>query len=328
MSTETVQITASKPTATLIIAAGEGPHLVKNLDPINTVFLGDNNTIQSTDPTVIPLQAGTSVAVDGRNDLYGVTAPSITVQVSKLLGGLSSFLNITFANGILSIPGFLVYFNNNPGANNLAQAIGFGTQTTDQFGNVVFPGESTYTNTGGSNWVCLNIFGSQIRSFFSSTGQAGPWTLGAFQTFFSTGFTLEGNYSLLDQTGNNGVLLNTGNFSLINILNGVQGIATNAALLNSWTGTLTYKRMIDESVAVNGIVTAPAGVTNPSTIFTFPANYIPATTNQYLSCVEDPGGAHLGQALICQVNTTGNLQIFDATAGQTSRISGRFFLDA
>src|SRR5215469_5309141 len=144
MPTNTITVQPNKPTATIIIGAGSGPHLITNLDTINTVFLGDANSIQSTDPNVIPLRAGASVAVDGRNDLFGVTTGNQTVSVSALLGGLSAFLPVSFAGGILSIPGFLIYANNNPAAGNLIESVGFATATTDAFGDAVQAGDTVY----------------------------------------------------------------------------------------------------------------------------------------------------------------------------------------
>lgn len=100
-----------------------------------------------------------------------------------------------------------------------------------------------------------------------------------------------------------------------------------AALANSWTGSLKYKLNNDRTVTVKGLVTAPVGVGNPSSINAAPASVYLPTSTEYLTATEDPGGAHLGQALICQVLTTGIIQIFDATAGESVRISGRYTLD-
>jgi hypothetical protein len=100
-----------------------------------------------------------------------------------------------------------------------------------------------------------------------------------------------------------------------------------ASLANSWTGTLSYKLLPHDSVMISGLVTAPGGVANPSLVNTALASAYQPNSTQYLGCVEDPGGAHLGQALICQMTVGGQVQVFDATAGQTLRIFGTYPLD-
>lgn len=94
---------------------------------------------------------------------------------------------------------------------------------------------------------------------------------------------------------------------------------------NSWTaGPLQYMLMPDNTVWVDGEITAPAGVGNPSNVnVAIPAAYRPSATRQ-LVAIEDSNAAHLGQALICQMQTSGVIQVFDATATQGVRIFGRY----
>jgi hypothetical protein len=100
-----------------------------------------------------------------------------------------------------------------------------------------------------------------------------------------------------------------------------------ASFVNSWTGSLQYKMLPFNCVMISGQVTPPGGVANPSNVNTaLSTSYRPNST-QYLNAVEDPGGAHLGQALICQMQTSGQIQVFDATAGEAIRIFGIYPLD-
>lgn len=76
-----VTIQGDNPVATLLVAAGEGPVQVVNNDSNNTLYLGDNPSIASTDQKVTPLGPLTPVSFDGSADIYGVAAKGQTVQV-------------------------------------------------------------------------------------------------------------------------------------------------------------------------------------------------------------------------------------------------------
>lgn len=89
MSTNVFNLQPSA-TATLVVAAGDGPHLIANQSPTVTVYIGDNDAIKSTDTQgVAPISPSGSVAVNGENDVF-VTAPS-AAQVTVIQGGMSFF---------------------------------------------------------------------------------------------------------------------------------------------------------------------------------------------------------------------------------------------
>lgn len=100
-----------------------------------------------------------------------------------------------------------------------------------------------------------------------------------------------------------------------------------AANANGWTGTLKYKLLPFDAVQVNGILVPPAGVANPSNVnVALAAAYQPNSTQQ-LSAVEDPGVPHLGQSLICEMQVSGVIRVYDSTAGEAVRIFGTYALD-
>lgn len=106
MATNTWAILPNRSTATLIVAAGQGPTLVTNLDLNNTVYLGDDDTIKSSDAQgVVPLGPNGSVVVNGQSDLFAVNGNAATVKIATLTGGLNNFLGLTQGGGILAISG-------------------------------------------------------------------------------------------------------------------------------------------------------------------------------------------------------------------------------
>jgi hypothetical protein len=101
-----------------------------------------------------------------------------------------------------------------------------------------------------------------------------------------------------------------------------------AALVNSWTGTLKYKLLAANVVQVYALLNVPAGVANPSVIFTMPAGYVPLTTSQPIGAIDNAGSPFAGLARVCEVLTgSGDLHIYDAVAGDTVRIFGSYPID-
>lgn len=146
-------------------------------------------------------------------------------------------------------------------------------------------------------------------------------------------FELEGN---INNSAANGIFdfySGLDNFRLIAaILNafdpagsGAREVPHSMVNANSWTaGPLQYMLMPDNTVWVDGEITAPAAVGNPSNVnVALAAAYRPSQTRQ-LVAVEDSNAAHLGQSLICEMQTSGLIRVFDATATQGVRIFGRY----
>lgn len=92
-------------------------------------------------------------------------------------------------------------------------------------------------------------------------------------------------------------------------------------LLNSWTNltnrTLRYRMQPNQTVALDGRVTIPAGVTNPSVVFNLPAAYRPASRLENVTVIEVPTASPFNAvAHYCEISTTGDVSVFGAmTAG-------------
>lgn len=88
--TDTIQVVPNM-TATLVVAAGDGPTLVNNPGP-NTVFLGDNDAIRYSDAYgIVALNANGYINVDGQSDLFATIAPGLTQSLNIISGGLNFF---------------------------------------------------------------------------------------------------------------------------------------------------------------------------------------------------------------------------------------------
>src|SRR5271154_1661171 len=84
---------------------------------------------------------------------------------------------------ILTGPGeSLLAYSPSEGPNNLVASIANGS-FVDKFGNQVLDGVVGYGFLGGSNYTATAIGGGVVQFWSSSTGEAGPWTVGADISF-------------------------------------------------------------------------------------------------------------------------------------------------
>lgn len=86
--------------ASQLVSAGDGPTLLFNNDPAAPLWIGDNDSIQSTDANgVVPLAPNASLVVDGEGDVFGIADPSATngqsIPTFVIDGGLSYFQPIS-----------------------------------------------------------------------------------------------------------------------------------------------------------------------------------------------------------------------------------------
>jgi hypothetical protein len=71
------------------VSAGDGPTLIQNSDVINTVFLGDNSAIKTTDQQgIAPLGPQASVVVNGNDDVFATCGAGQSVVVYLFPGGM------------------------------------------------------------------------------------------------------------------------------------------------------------------------------------------------------------------------------------------------
>lgn len=93
---------ADKPAATLIAVGDEDnpvPTLIQNVDPLNTLYLGNDPGISPLNPlTCAPLAAGQSTVSDGTQNIFGIAAPGQIVQVNTYRGISSFFLPASLSN--------------------------------------------------------------------------------------------------------------------------------------------------------------------------------------------------------------------------------------
>lgn len=164
MSTQTFQVTAGG-VATLLVASGTGPHLILNQDPSNTLYVGDTNSIKSTDTSVIALGPNQSVAVDGQSNVFGTTTVSAPISVAVLQGGTSFFQPPTRITILAGPGGGLFVYSGAAQLGSLIETTGIPTQGTDSFGNFYLQGDTTYFGgvPGVSHaTVAIEMFGAGV----------------------------------------------------------------------------------------------------------------------------------------------------------------------
>lgn len=102
-------------------------------------------------------------------------------------------------------------------------------------------------------------------------------------------------------------------------------IATLTAPWVTAAENLEYSLMPDNTVQVTGELTIPAGTANPTTITTIATAAYHPQRAEFLSAIENGGAPFTGIPHICQINTTGAIQVFGAlTAANTLRVWGRY----
>lgn len=172
---QTVTIGASTQGAAQLVAAGDGPTLISNADPANTVYLGDNPSF-TIGIDAVPLAPTQFVAVDGQHDVYGETGQGQTATVYLIPGGISFFqlLRRLIIEADIASSGLFVY-SGAPALSDLIASIAAVTET-DTFGNVVDAGLSSYE--AGASGRVANLANGAIRlgvpSQFAALSGSGP----------------------------------------------------------------------------------------------------------------------------------------------------------
>lgn len=177
--------------ASLLNGAGSAC-LILNDDPANTIWIGDNNSIQANDQrNVVPLPPSSSVVVDGTTDTYGICSTGQSALALVVPGGLNFFLPVvsltlpfgkTTGARIVMDGGrgaIFVYDSTGHLAASIASAGG-----TDAAGNPYF-GSGFYTY--GPGWRAPNVpySGHGSGSVIFSTGHPDETQLGSIATQLS-----------------------------------------------------------------------------------------------------------------------------------------------
>lgn len=238
--------------------------------------------------------------------------------------GSAEFNDVTIRGGEV-IDGTALYYSGTPAAGSLVASVS-ASAGTDRFGNAYLAGVVSY-QLGTSPCIAVEMTTSDVRWYTAATF-AGPWDEAASIQLvtgtndgLSIGPVSPAGYVQL--AGN--ILSSDGSASSpTEITTDTLQTAGNA---NSWTGTLTYQLMPDKTVKWDGVLVPPAGVTNPSNVnMAVGTAYRPSSGVRQLTAVADTNASHVGAALICQMQASGVIQVFAATAGQAVHFSGSYSL--
>lgn len=285
---------------------------------------------------VFVYQAGT-VPANGNAPIFWATSSSSDPFGNAIpsTAGVSGTGTFEAGNTLVTPQGVLTYSSLPPTLGGLVSSLGVTAQFTDSAGNVVLPGDSSYSNAI-VNYSLANSMQGGTLFVYQATTFAGPWSqlvrIGGLQNDGEMHFAAQGGAHLVADT----ILykLANGGFGR-EIWNDMR------PLQNSFVGTITnryppqYRLAPDGNVEVAGFVQLPAGATtnfNSITFFTFPAGYIPGNnTGHKWPVAMETNVTPVGTPCV-QVDTSGNMQFHNLpTTGMGSNILsiyGRYPLTA
>lgn len=91
----TSQVTVFGNLPTQLIAAGDGPTLLFNSDPTNSVYLGDTQGMNANNTaTFVPLPSLASVVYDGTSDVFALSVSTTTQSIVYKLPGAVNFFQL------------------------------------------------------------------------------------------------------------------------------------------------------------------------------------------------------------------------------------------
>lgn len=147
MATNTITVKSSSPTGSQLVSAGEGPTLIVNSDPTQSIVLSNSNSLRSSDPasssgaaTLGPLQA---LVVDGTDNWYAIPSAPGSVVVYTFAGGIHFFqpsTRITAGQFVAQGPGSGFFDYIGTGALENPPVISITEGVVDPFGNTVLSG--------------------------------------------------------------------------------------------------------------------------------------------------------------------------------------------
>jgi hypothetical protein len=134
----------SGPAATLVVVGDPDnpiPTLVQNVDPLNTVYLGESAGINPAQPnSCAPLAPGQTSVASGDINVFAIAAPGQTVAVN-VYRGLMSFFQPISQLAIAGPTAAILIYTPSAGPGNLVGSwSGASTPYLDQYNNVVNPG--------------------------------------------------------------------------------------------------------------------------------------------------------------------------------------------
>lgn len=325
---QVITVSSGAYTRLVSAASGEGSVLIQNSSATVTVSLTDNQVGTPGTSDAIPLGPAQSVTVDGSRDVYAFTTGA-PADIYLIFGG-QNFFQPAIIDGTPIVSPLLLFYFPSPGAGNLIESIAEASGT-DKYGNhYIGGGHATYDGTIG-----VLVSGFQVSGISGSL--AAGWILDpTLPSVDMHGRTISTSPTGTLSTATITTSSPSGDITVIAPLlatAGTSGLPTRistdvpqaAALAGLWAGagTLQYMLMPDVTLSLEGILVVPAGIGNPSTIAVLPgAPYVPVTTRP-LICVQNAGPPFLGIAVVGELLANGVIRVYDATPGDTLRISSR-----
>ena len=137
---KTVYVNGVSP-ADLLVAAGDGIHLISNTDVNNTIWLSRTNAAIANKPDdATDLGPQSFVVVNGEEDVYAITTgPTVAVRI--IGGGVGYFQSGITGQGFFANADGAFFYNGTPGPGRLIESItGSLASGSDPFGNTYTPG--------------------------------------------------------------------------------------------------------------------------------------------------------------------------------------------
>lgn len=250
-------------------------------------------------------------------------APGAGAAVPGIQPGTSA---IDFARYVIvsgAKTGVFVY-SPTPGNGNLK--LSMANSGTDPYGNTVQGGFVAYLNSAGTQWISLGGFGADLH--FNNSFVTADIEL---QSGAAGNLALVAGNAIAFGSPISGAL-----FALEPGTTGTNEVWHTLTLGNGWSGTLQYKLMPDDTVAIRTSGTLTAGTLTDGTVIatipSSPAGYYPATAAQKIEAVitaVGAGSAATGRSPYALVNTSGQILVEGmVTQVPTNvRIDGRYPLD-
>lgn len=226
MATDTYTVGGNKTVATQIVWAGNGPVLIVNTDLINTIFIGEDNSIRANDGNgIVPIGPNGSVTVDGTRDFFAVSNASQPVTIATISGGLATFLGLTNGSGNLVLPSM-------QSPNFVLNLSGWriDKQGNAQFNSItlngaqIAPGSITAAQINSA----AGILGTMLANGTITNAQIAANTITAVQ--LAAGIVYAGIVNGTTISGANFIAFGTSNQILV-----YQGTPANGNLIGSWS---------------------------------------------------------------------------------------------
>jgi hypothetical protein len=318
VTAQIITVTASTVATQVVEATGQN-QLIANLDLSNVVYLSDQNQFTPGDSSqCIALAANSNIVFDGSEAYFALVTGS-PVSVAVVPGATSFFqaINRLIVQGADS--GVLVY-NGTPALNTLAEAMA-GASYDDSYGNPVLEGITSWQIPYSIGALILNINGGQL--FISDGDPIHPSAvLGYADIPAPVGdLTTVGSFTAQALDG----LSSSGGAESWNDV----PLAATWSAGGHWPLQVRMKASPPNTVQIYGDITTTTAITaSPATIGTISNSYyIPLTEIINIDCIRLSGTLSDTDDPFAQINTLGQVQVFNCKGATRLVISGEYSLD-